>query len=491
MSKHLSAVLLLTLTATAIRAAEVSEIRPVWSQVIGVSKTALSIQVCPEPPMRPGSPIRDRLLESLRDLRADYARLQPWYPYPKLSVAELEPPANGKTSWDFSLIDPWVTDFFKATDGHPVMLNFGTIPQWMFRTPTPVTYPEDPNEIDWNYGGGSELREATLGEVRDYYKRLASWYTKGGFEDEFGRRHESGHQFKVHYWEVLNEVDLEHNLSPQQYTRIYDAIVPALQELDPQMKFSGLALAIPSAHPEHFQYFLDPKNHKPGVPLDMISYHFYATPEPDELPEVQQHTFFAQADRFLATVRYIEAIKKQLSPKTLTYINETGSFTPDPRSLHPDIPNSYWNLSGSMFAYLYMQLAGMGIDILASGELIDYPGQFPGTTLSDWNTGQPNARYWVLKLLRDNFGPGDRLVETDGSSPFFMAQAFLTQGGSRKILIANKRDRRLEVHIPGAAGARVQYVDQTTGFHPPASTRLTEDNLALAGLAVAVLELAR
>jgi hypothetical protein len=39
----------------------------------------------------------------------------------------------------------------------------------------------------------------------------------------------------------------------------------------------------------------------------------------------------------------------------------------------------------------------------------------------DWNTGQPNARYWVLKLLRDNFGPGDKLVETSVGAPHIYA----------------------------------------------------------------------
>ena len=31
----------------------------------------------------------------------------------------------------------------------------------------------------------------------------------------------------------------------------------------------------------------------------MISYHFYAVPAADETPEIQQHTSFDQADRFL------------------------------------------------------------------------------------------------------------------------------------------------------------------------------------------------
>ena len=56
----------------------------------------------------------------------------PWFPYPRLGVAELEAPSGGTTSWDFSLIDPMVEDFEKATRGHSTILNFSTTPEWMW-----------------------------------------------------------------------------------------------------------------------------------------------------------------------------------------------------------------------------------------------------------------------------------------------------------------------------------------------------------------------
>ena len=59
-------------------------------------------------------------------------------------------------------------------------MSFSTLPQWMFQTEKPVAYPADPDEITWNYGGGSGLRDPSLKEVVNYYHRLASWYMKGG-----------------------------------------------------------------------------------------------------------------------------------------------------------------------------------------------------------------------------------------------------------------------------------------------------------------------
>ena len=95
------------------------------------------------------------------------------------------------------------------------------------------------------------------------------------------------------------------------------------------MKFVGTALAFPSGEPEFFKYFLDHKNHKPGTPLDMISYHFYATPTPDENFDVWPYTFFDQADGFLHVVGYIQKMRQSLSPETGTTVDEIGAISAD------------------------------------------------------------------------------------------------------------------------------------------------------------------
>jgi hypothetical protein len=466
-----------------------------WQKVIATSKTTPTLQVVVNPMLRRGSPIHKQAFQALKDLQGDYVRYVPWLPYPKLAVAELEPPQDGQTHWDFSLIDPMTEDFMNATQGHSVILNFSTIPQWMFKTEKPVSYPSDPDQVVWNYTQGTEFRDASLKEVADYYAQLLSWYTKGGFTDEFGKRHESGHNYKIDYWELLNEVDFEHQMSPETYTRFYDAAVQSMRAVQPQMKFVGMALATPTKMPRFFEYFLNSKNHNSGIPLDMISYHFYAIPKPDETMESKQFTYFDQADKFLDIVRYIESIRQRLSPSTRTTINEIGSIdTSDfgqekPDYVYPPLPDAYWNLSGSLFAYLYAELARQGIDIAGESQLVGYPTQFPSVSMVDWKTGQPNARYWVLELLHDHFGPGDKLVSTSTDLPCVYAQAFVTPAGERKILLLSKRNRSCQVSIPGAAGSQVHFVDQTTKFEPPASTQLADATLELRGFGVAVVVL--
>jgi hypothetical protein len=69
------------------------------------------------------------VFQALHNLGADSVRYVPWLACPKLGLAELEPPAKGKISWDFSLIETMTEDFINATAGHSVILNFSTIPQ--------------------------------------------------------------------------------------------------------------------------------------------------------------------------------------------------------------------------------------------------------------------------------------------------------------------------------------------------------------------------
>jgi hypothetical protein len=65
----------------------------------------------------------------------------------------------------------------------------------------------------------------------------------------------------------------------------------------------------------------------------------------------------------------------------------------------------------------------------------------------------------------------------------------VTRDGKRKLLLVNERDRDFDLSIAGSNGAEVVYVDQTTGFQPPATAHLNADQITLRGLAVAVVTL--
>ena len=468
-----------------------------WNKTTIVSKSTPTLQVVVNPMLLRGSPIHDGTFTALKNLGADYVRYVPWLPYPKQAVAELEPPTKEKTSWDFQYIDPTAQDFLAATEGHSTVMNFSTIPAWMFKTDKPVEYPSDPNQVFWNYTQGTELVDPSGKQLGDYFARLVSWYTKGGFTDENDKVHTSGYHYSFPIWEVLNEPEFEHKTTPELYTIRYDAMVQAIHKVSPQTKFMGLALAQPSDDPHWFEYFLDHHNHKAGIPIDYISYHFYATPQHEEGPDEWQYTFFNQADKFLTTVRFAESIRKRLSPETKTDLDELGVILPTDgdeiaeSKAHPNhIPPIYWNAAGSLYAYLFIDLAKQGIDVIGESQLVGYPSQFPSVSMMDWTNSKPNARYWVLKLIKDNFHSGDKLVDTKlEASGDVVAQAFVTPQG-KKLLIANKRNRAIDVALPaGTQNVTIATVDEASGDGEARVEQLNGSTLKLTPFAVNVVSL--
>jgi hypothetical protein len=280
-------------------------------------------------------------------------------------------------------------------------------------------------------------------------------------------------------------------MTPEQYTARYDAIVSAIHAVSPETKFMGMAIAIPGNKPEFFEYFLNPAHHRPGIPLDYISYHFYASPVPGQTLESWQYTFFDQADGFLHTVRYIENMRKRLSPSTRTDTDELGVILPTDNTPADKVapPPAYWNLAGSLYAYLYMQLARQQIDVIGESQLVGYPTQFPSVSMMNWLDNKPNARFWVLKLIKDNFHPGDTLVETKidgGDSGDVEAQAFITPAG-HKLLLANKRGQPVSVTLPDAVKAAALTVDGQTADGPARSVEPADGKIRLEPFAVTVV----
>ena len=172
----------------------------------------------------------------------------------------------------------------------------------------------------------------------------------------------------------------------------------------------------------------------PGIPLDWISYHFYGSPS-SRTDTVSYLQIFPQADGFIAEVANKQKIRQALSPRTKTTIDEgKATFSANPFSKFLSavgviLPNDndpnpgrirpiYWNAAGAMYAYLYSNLAKLGIEVVGESQLVGYPTQFPSVTMIDWTTGAPNSRYWILKMMLENSGAGDKFVTTFSTSRF-------------------------------------------------------------------------
>jgi hypothetical protein len=126
--------------------------------------------------------------------------------------------------------------------------------------------------------------------------------------------------------------------------------------------------------------------------------------------------------------------------------------------------------------------------VIGESQLVGYPSQFPSVTMIDWVNGKPNARFWVLKLIKDNFHSGDKMVETTGDpSAGVTAQAFDTPTG-RKLLLVNQRNRSIEVALPPGVGhAEISTVDEASDEGPPRTSSVMGPTLQLAPFAVTVV----
>ena len=269
-----------------------------------------------------------------------------------------------------------------------------------------------------------------------------------------------------------------------------------MRKVQPSLKFVGMALALPSLNPHFIEYFLNHENHEPGVPLDFISYHFYAGGTPDETPEIQGYTFFEQADGFLNTVRYVETLRKRLSPETGTQIDEIGGYWNSPTK---PIPDSHWYLTGALYGYMFGELTRMGIEGAGASVLSGFPAEDPSKfycpdiSMLDWNTGNPNPRFRVLQLIHNNFGPGDKVIaleETHFSlEPYIYVMPVITRDSKRRVLLVNKSQRAKQVDLAGAKGGNIEWVDQNTAANPPARGKNDSDTITLSPYAVAAVTL--
>ena len=119
-----------------------------------------------------------------------------------------------------------------------------------------------------------------------------------------------------------------------------------------------------------YRYFLNHSNHALDIPLDMISYHFYATGSSRTDPKSWE-SFFTQLDTFTFEVEQIEEIRKILSPETRTTIDELGIILPDDNNPHaPLFPLIYWNAAAAFYAYAWGKLSRLGVDVVGHSQLV-------------------------------------------------------------------------------------------------------------------------
>ena len=67
-------------------------------------------------------------------------------------------------------------------------------------------------------------------------------------------------------------------------------------------------------------------------------------------------------------------------------------------------------MEAAQFAYVYAELADLGVYGMAASQLTGYPGNAASISMLDRTNGLGNAWYWVLKMFIDTLGSGTKDV---------------------------------------------------------------------------------
>merc|ERR1711957_441445 len=158
-----------------------------------------------------------------------------------------------------------------------------------------------------------------------------------------------------------------------------------------------------------------------------------------------------------------------------------------------------WSAAAATFAYGFGRMASLGYKFVGADQLIagPWPDNEPAVASLDWDTGEPNAKYWAVRMLAElGIGPKklfNATVTGSDSSVDVYALAMELEGGERKVLLVSKTHEPQNVHIVGgeqAVAYILEGVGDEPGFVPPASRSLDSNaELMLGPYGVALVTL--
>ena len=173
------------------------------------------------------------------------------------------------------------------------------------------------------YDANGNFVDQTFQSFAQHAANLVRYYNKGGFTDAGGTFHQPSasqypHGSKITYWGIHNEPNIPevsaklNKLTAAQYVRLYNTTVPAMQAVDPTIKFVAVELAEGCGWEEPEQFLAGVM---PGLTaqVDVLATHFYATTNQSD----SDQTVFDAIDCFLPHITYIY---RQLQRKGLTTV---------------------------------------------------------------------------------------------------------------------------------------------------------------------------
>ena len=130
-------------------------------------------------------------------------------------------PWTGNGAWNFNELDTMLSPI-QATGDHSPEFQIGTAPAFLSNT----------------YG---QMLPASIPQFAQMSANLVRYYNTGGFTDS-GVHYQSPTPYPVTWWGIFNEPD-GNGVSALEYVTLYNTVVPAMAQVDPNIKFVAVELA--------------------------------------------------------------------------------------------------------------------------------------------------------------------------------------------------------------------------------------------------------
>ena len=400
------------------------------------------------------------------------------------------------TAWNFATLDA-ITQPVLGVGDHSPELQIAKAPAFM--------YVSDDSS--------NSFSDLTFAQFAGYAQNLVQYYNTGGFMVG-GTRYESPAYptDTITWWGIYNEPSINNNLQASDYVNMYNALVPAMQTVDPSLKFVAMELCCGSE--DWVATFA--QNVKANAPVDAVASHYYSSCN-------QKDTDAMLMDTVPGFVSSVQTIRSNLStnaslasvPIWVTENNVNADYDAGNgmSACNPGQP-FVTDLRGSspFFAawrpYVFSQLGKGGIQALYHWDY-DADQQFGEV---DYNTGALQLSYWVDYWLGQKFPPatGAQLLNyaaTDDAE--LETLPVLNNDGSVVIMVSNHavNDPATDNNGPGAprsvlvdvsalgafSSGSLLIIDQNTSVPDgPAATSVTpasQMTITLGGYGVAFLTL--
>jgi len=165
---------------------------------------------------------------------------------------------TNSTTWDFTVLDA-ITQPVIGVGDHSPEFQVAKAPPFMYTS----------------NNSSSSFTDLTFQQFAGYAKNLVQYYNTGGFTDSNNTNHVSPAwpNQAITWWGIYNEPSINNNLTATDYVTMYNAVVPAMQSADPNIKFVALEMCCSSE--DWATTFA--QNVTPGLPVDVVATHYYSS----------------------------------------------------------------------------------------------------------------------------------------------------------------------------------------------------------------------